>query len=567
MDSNLIYEKTAAGEAAMRQRTRLALRHLRMVLILVDGHTSVADLGEKVGNLQLVEEALAELEKEGFIAPLLEQPSVWQKGIAAVQRVKTTALEQFSSFGGNSRQEKVASAAETGAPGADAPAAPAPAVPPVVSWLAGWPGAEAEGGGKEKPPAGHKAGEVTAIRPIRRGKAPLGPLAKTAWALLAIVALALGTVLFYPYDNHRPAAEAMLTQALQQPVTASRLRLALFPRPSLVLEGVRLGEEGIAVARLHFLPELAQHRHLRQVVLEGLQIPVTALPALPQWLQEAADAGLRFGEVQLQDVALLFGSTSVGPLAGHLYPDGGEGAPLLSLQTAERSLSMEVLRQAGGLQLSLEAQGWEPRAGGPRLDALQARGVLTQDGMRFANVELRALDGQMSGSLALDWKKEIRLEAEGELRHLSVARLAQWLQPELKLRGTLDGSLKLAAQALEWSRLLSQLQGEGAVTVSRGSLPVDLAEAVRRASGDPLRGGETRFDELSGKVRFDARGRRFSELQLSAGLLRAVGSTAVGNDGKLDGTLEVTVGKGGSLRMALQLGGTVADPLLRGVRR
>ena len=67
MDSELIYTKTASGENAIQQRSRVLQRNVRMVLILVDGHSSVADLGRKIGNVELVEEALSELEAGGFI--------------------------------------------------------------------------------------------------------------------------------------------------------------------------------------------------------------------------------------------------------------------------------------------------------------------------------------------------------------------------------------------------------------------------------------------------------------------------------------------------------------------
>lgn len=69
MDENLVYSKTSAGEEAVRQRTRVVQRNLRMVLILVDGKTTAGELALKVGNPQLVEQSLRELEEDGFIAP------------------------------------------------------------------------------------------------------------------------------------------------------------------------------------------------------------------------------------------------------------------------------------------------------------------------------------------------------------------------------------------------------------------------------------------------------------------------------------------------------------------
>jgi hypothetical protein len=92
MDPNLIYVKTASGENAIQQRTLVIQRNVRMVLILVDGQSSVADLTHKIGNLQLTENALAELEKGGFIE--LKQDSLWAESQLVAQEIRASAIEK-----------------------------------------------------------------------------------------------------------------------------------------------------------------------------------------------------------------------------------------------------------------------------------------------------------------------------------------------------------------------------------------------------------------------------------------------------------------------------------------
>ena len=67
MDANLIYVKTALGDEAMQNRSRLPQRELRTVLILVDGKSTVGELCEKTGNPSVVENGLDQLERGGFI--------------------------------------------------------------------------------------------------------------------------------------------------------------------------------------------------------------------------------------------------------------------------------------------------------------------------------------------------------------------------------------------------------------------------------------------------------------------------------------------------------------------
>ncbi|GHU33108.1 hypothetical protein AGMMS50256_24420 [Betaproteobacteria bacterium] len=92
MDPNLIYVKTASGEDAIQQRTLVIQRNVRMVLILVDGQSSVADLTHKIGNLQLTENALVELEKGGFIE--LKQDSLWAESQLVAQEIRASAIEK-----------------------------------------------------------------------------------------------------------------------------------------------------------------------------------------------------------------------------------------------------------------------------------------------------------------------------------------------------------------------------------------------------------------------------------------------------------------------------------------
>ena len=75
----------------MLQRTRTMQRNVRMVLILVDSQSSVADLCLKTGNPQLTENALLELEKGGFIEPRGDVDSMWAEGAKVAQVVRAAA--------------------------------------------------------------------------------------------------------------------------------------------------------------------------------------------------------------------------------------------------------------------------------------------------------------------------------------------------------------------------------------------------------------------------------------------------------------------------------------------
>lgn len=91
MDSDLIYAKTSAGEHAMLHRTQVTQRSLRTVLILVDGQSSVAELCARTGNREQTEQALAELEKGGFIELQVEQDSLWIESKKVEEEIRAAA--------------------------------------------------------------------------------------------------------------------------------------------------------------------------------------------------------------------------------------------------------------------------------------------------------------------------------------------------------------------------------------------------------------------------------------------------------------------------------------------
>lgn len=67
MKLNNIYAKTALGREATGNPVKVIERNQRLVLILLDGNTTVAELGEKIGDVALVDQALGELERGGFV--------------------------------------------------------------------------------------------------------------------------------------------------------------------------------------------------------------------------------------------------------------------------------------------------------------------------------------------------------------------------------------------------------------------------------------------------------------------------------------------------------------------
>ena len=73
MNPEYIFIKTAAGEEALRLHRKALPRSLRTVLILVDGRTTAAELGIRLSNPAQTENALGDLERQGYIEKIGER--------------------------------------------------------------------------------------------------------------------------------------------------------------------------------------------------------------------------------------------------------------------------------------------------------------------------------------------------------------------------------------------------------------------------------------------------------------------------------------------------------------
>lgn len=602
MDANLIYEKTAAGEDAVRQRTRVVQRNTRMVLILVDGKSSVAELCEKTGNVQLVESALQDLERDGLIAPKLEQDSVWEQSKKLAEEIKAAAVNRLS------KEEHQAVQKPEPVPDLISPPSSTPE-PFSIAPLSVFPGQSSFSkapfstfGGppsvmpamqkevpEEKRPASvgerlsgffsrkGKADADDAIKPIRRG--PSGPYVSLPLAIslgvAGVVALIALIFFFYPYDSHRPQIEAAMSRMLGQPINVGEVRATFLPRPSISLERVR-GDEasGVQAAHIRLVPEIFSLLGSRPVFslveISNARLTEKSLTALPKQLTDAfssnAPASIQAINFSQLEVAIL--GLPLADLQSEIRPDqSGKLGPTL-FQTSDRSLKVILTPVAGGFLAEFDSYGWKPEAESRfRFDSLQGKALWDGHSLSLQSVDARIFDGAIQGSLLFSREGQLALAGEINVKHMNLLRLAGALGYGTQFEGELAGALKFSGGSSAWSSVLGASSGEGRFSLQRGVLGgFDMVEGVRRGKGT-VRGGATRYEQLNGRLTVQPESIRFSDLSLTSGALHTGGYLDVARDGKLAGRVEVELrGSSSVVRMPLSASGTLKEPLLQGVR-
>ncbi len=411
MDANLIYEKTAAGEEAVRQRTRVVQRNTRMVLILVDSKSTVGELCEKTGNVQLVETALMDLERDGLIAPKLAQDSVWEQSKKLAEEIKTAAIHRLgrneqpaaekkeppqeiasdrnvpppfsiaqtsvlphsimpSQFSGSGAPFSTFGGASSAAPFSTFGNAPSIAPPPVRPLQVNLQ-KESFSDRITRFFSGKAKADDGLIKPIQRGarRAPISLSLVIGLGVVAILALITLTFIFYPYDSHRPQLEAALSRVLGQPVRIGEVRAVFSPRPAISLERVTSEEgSGIQATRIHLVPEVlslfGSHLVFSAVEIEGANLQAKALAGLPNATTKAMAPGgpATVKVIRLNQLVVdVFGLKLADLQSEVRLDDSGKNLPL-TFNSSDRSLKVTLKSLPGGFVAEFEAFGWQPEA-------------------------------------------------------------------------------------------------------------------------------------------------------------------------------------------------------------
>ena len=621
MDSNLIYTKTASGEEAMRQRTRVVQRNMRMVLILVDGKATVADLCAKTASIPMTESALRDLEQGGFIEPILAQDSVWEQSKKVAQEIKAAALGHASSSSAAAARKPDSPAASTqehfsvpvlndvvNSSFSTFSSAPAhsvhsieitaidsssifgvesipnfPKEPPVAVEQVKRPGLldrlkKVFQSGKTK-----KTDDDFSIKPIRRGSksAPITWPVALMYGVLGFGVLVFLAVLLFPYASYLPEAEARLAQASGQPAKVGNMRVGFYPKPGLFLSSVQLGNAGdgkeIRISEIRLIPAfgtiLSARKVFREVELSGVTLPAEALVSMSSLFDTAAQPSSKVGvlHVTLERADVSFRGLVASDLSGEvkLAADGRFNALLLN--SSNRSLHLEAKPAASsGVDIDLELSAWRPSQTSLfLLDSGNIKANLSGTTLTLSKIEVRIFDGMVQGLAVLQADRQPGMAGEISFERISAKRFGEALGIGPQFEGETTGKVKFTATADAWPAIFSAIDADGEFTMRRGALGrIDLTEAVRRSSGEATRGGTTRFEQMSGQFRLTPDSYRFSALALSSGLMQSVGQVTVSKDLQVSGSMEVQMrGSVNQLRVPVSISGPLKSPLVQVGRR
>lgn len=625
MNNEEIYAKTREGEEAVHQRTRLVQRNLRTVLILIDGKSSVKELMAKAGGEDVLLTALEQLERDGFIR-LVSGTSTAPGGVDAgsmANYLEPATDEAYPSLppadakGGTpfSTPSSEVAVNPFAPPPVAAKARPAPVAPsidgvsispfsiaavekPSASAVSNPFQASSSPFGAPPPP---KAAPQVSAPPApsalepedqpsqeipsptsfkRHGRLFTGQrlLIGGAGLILALVA----TVIFYPYDSHRPQVEAALTELVGQPVTIASVGASFFPGPALVLSQVSMGMGsdggGVTISEMRAVPSigalLTGRKSFSRVTLRGTQVPMAQLGRVASGLSAAGQSRVfSVGRLDLDVMTLALRDITFQDYSGRaeLAPDGS--LKQMNLQSKDGTMSIQVGPGASAkdpTQVLVKGQGWKSGQNSPFLfDSLEINGQLS--GTRFVaeKIEGRIFGGVVQGQLQLDWSGGMLVAGDVNVDYMNAPQLASALgSGSVSVEGQVSARVRFRAAGESWSAIAGKVPLEGNFLAKSGVINgLDFVEAVRRGGKLATRGGATRYEQMVGKFRWDGGVLQLSEVDLASGPVRATGAVAVLKGGNLTGSISVALQSSAStIRTPVSVVGTLKDPQLFGGR-
>lgn len=554
MGSFRIYAKTPAGDEAVRQSTRVVQRNLRLVLVQVDGKLTVDELIAKIGNARLVEGAINELEKGGYIVPLAEAAAAWAVGLPPEKEERHSAVSQFSTFG-----ERAPARIRVEEPG---PASVFSAFGKPVLPVGAQETTKQETRSRKQAAARSDADEHRSERQWR-----ILPL--FGGGLLAFLVAAVLLVFFYPYDNYRGDLEKTASQLLQTPVTIGAVHFVALPTPRLELQNLRLGAAGDAAAsigRVGLPPPwqlfLQGSAAVGRLDVHDLSVPLDALLMLPGVAGDKTLALPALRQVNVEKLQILVArNMAFGVLNGQLNYENGRFAQG-RLETQNRELVVAAKPAAGQMALEIEGRAWQPPALPVRFGALDAKATLDVQGLQVREINASFFGGVMKGDWSLGWHESgLAMRGDLLLARVDMQQLSSSVLPGFKWEGALEGALRLQGSGADWAGMWSAAHFDMQAKIQRGTLfGVDLGEASRRGPGGVARGGSTRFDQLSARVLADGRSIALNDLQLDAGAMNAAGVLRRTPDGQLDGRMMVNVRSSvANIRVPVRISGALPN--------
>ena len=406
-------------------------------------------------------------------------------------------------------------------------------------------------------------------------------LKRIGLVLVAVLLILAIVPFFISLEDYIPRIEQEVSARLKEPVKIGGLRAAGLPLPHIVVSGVTVGKtEDIKVGKVSVTPDLwsllGDTKVIKSLSIEQLVLTQSAIDKIPVWAgadkkkpaAPAAPPAVRVESIRLDDATVKLKQATVGPFDARVRL-GSDGNPeSASVVTRDGKLKAEIKPQGRQFLIDAVAKDWKVPAG-PALhfDELVIKGVATLNDADIGEIRARLYGGTVTGKAAASWQKGVQFKGNAEVKQVEIRPILLALGKPATLSGRLTARpVVFSASAARPEQLANALRLETPFDVQNGVLHgVDMKKAATSlVSRDGGKGGETRFDKLSGRLAIDRGTRRISQIDVVSGSLSADGNVTISPKDELSGRVNTKV-QAASVTAAsvpLNVSGTLDSPML-----
>ena len=386
----------------------------------------------------------------------------------------------------------------------------------------------------------------------------------------ALIALAAIVPFFVTLNDYIPALENEISARVGEPVSIENLHAGLLPVPHARVEGMAIGTAGeIQVANVTLKPDLwsliGNDKVIRSVEFDDVTLTQKGVGALAALSQGDRGAGkFTIKNVRLSNATVKLEHSKFGPFDVEVRVSSLPGQGVVALKTRDGALEAKAVPDGEHFRIDIVARKWTPPVG-PQFvfDELDVKGVVRANDAQLSPVSAKLYGGTASGEAMVAWDKGVTIKGKLELKQIELSQPVALLSPTTRVSGRIDAKPVFSASAATADQLDDALHVESPFTVHNGVLHGFDIAAAAASFGTQSRGGQTRFDQLEGRVTQERRSYRFTDLRIASGAIAARGNVSISPSKALSGQISASAsGLGRTVTMPLSVAGTLDSPRL-----
>lgn len=385
--------------------------------------------------------------------------------------------------------------------------------------------------------------------------------------LLLLLALLLPFLI--PLSRYIPPLEKLASEKLGQPVQIAELRFSLLPLPALTAYGLRIGKDHPSLFETITLRPalgslLQEVKVLRSVEVKGFQVNSHLLGFAGALAKPGGPALVRVERIQLRAMHLDLDSLKWGPLRADIELNA-QAVQGIAAGSEGGKFKLDLTPGTPAQELQINAQQWEiPLRPAFKFEQLAAKGLLQQTALNMPEIQGKLYGGTLRGKAHIDWTRGWKVKGDLKMNRVETKEIVALMTRSIGVSGKLNAQGGYSMRAKDPAQLADSLSAQFKLEVQQGVLyGFDLAQAVKTLARSGTRGGQTRFEELTGTLIITGKRYQVRQLSVTSGVLSAQGDVDIAPNKRLSGTINVALkGVAGLVAVPLDVSGTLSDPIL-----